>query len=423
MNITLLTYGSRGDVQPFVALALGLRQAGHTVTLAAPHRFAGWIARHGITCVPLAGDPDDLSRQLNTAGYNPLRMVRALYRHAMSVAPAVVRAAWQALRGAEAVVHSFAFTAGAHSWARALHIPDISVQLFPMFAPTRAFAAPGLPAGLPGWLNALSHMAFTQVFWYASYLGYVQLRRRASADLPARLYWPFRPAPPRPLTPLILAFSPAVTPTPPDWRAAHIHQTGYLFLDAPAEPPPAELTDFLARGPAPVCVTFGSMVNRAAVTLTQAGLAALQRTGQRGVFITGWGGWRPPAPPPHTCFVEAAPLHELLPQCAVVVHHGGAGTTAAGLRAGVPAVVIPHTADQPFWGARVAALGAGPRPLTLHTVTADTLAQALTEALSPAVRQRAAAVAARLHAEDGVRQAVAVIEQHIQRFPALTAPA
>ena len=150
MHITLLTYGSRGDVQPFVALALGLQQAGHTVRLAAPHRFADFAAEYGIPFAPLPGDPEAMSAAFNDARGNIIAIIRAMNGYVSRIAPQVAEAAFAACDDADLIVHSFLFTTGAHSLARARGLPDVSVQFFPVFAPTRAFpnvAASYLPPG------------------------------------------------------------------------------------------------------------------------------------------------------------------------------------------------------------------------------------------------------------------------------------
>ncbi len=416
MKITLLTYGSRGDVQPFLALALGLQNAGHRVTLAAPQRFMELIRSYGIQGAPLPGDPEELSRLFNHAGGNLVRMVRAMQDHLFRIAPGVVRAARQAMHGADLLVHSFAFTTGAHSFAHELGIPDVSVQLFPVFAPTRAFAPVGMPEYRLGWLNRLSHQVYTQIFWRGGNAGYYRLRRSAPADFPARLYWPFRPNGSRPLTPLVFACSPVVLSNPPDWNLPHIHQVGYFFLDSPNYEPPGELRRFLQAGDPPVCLTFGSMINREAEGITRAALHALDAARRRVIVLPGWGGWRPDRPPENSLFLEAAPHDWLFPRCQMVIHHGGAGTTAAGLRAGVPSILVPHAADQPFWGRRVAAIGAAPPPIPLRRLTVQSLANALALADSQAIRRRAAQVGQLICAENGVVRAVALIEAHATAF-------
>jgi sterol 3beta-glucosyltransferase len=416
MKITLLTYGSRGDVQPFLALAVGLQAAGHAVTLAAPQRFTGFIQERGIHCVPLAGDPDELSLLFNDAGKNVLRMLHSMQQHVYRIAPDVVKGTRKALQGADLLVHSFIFTTGGHSFARELDIPDISLQLFPVFAPTRLFPAVGMPERLPRGLNSFSHWLSTQVFWHGGNLGYYQLRRKAPDDFPARLFWPFRPAAGRPITPLVIACSPVVLSKPPEWDAPHIHLPGYLFLDNPDYQPPDELTRFLASGEPPVCITFGSMVNREAERIGQAALEAVRRTGGRAIFLTGWGGWQSEAADNRTLFLDAAPHEWLFPRCRAVIHHGGAGTTAANLRAGVPSIIVPHAADQSFWGSRAAAIGAGPKPLSINGLSADTLAAAILDAHSAVIRRRAGEIGELIRAEDGTGAIVSLIEEHADRF-------
>lgn len=416
MNITLLSYGSRGDVQPFLALAVGLQKAGHAVVLAAPQRFEGFITGFGVRFAPLAGDPAVLSQIFNDAGRNPCRMVRGMMRYLLAIAPEVVKGARQALQDADLVVHGFLFTTGAHSLAREMDIPDVSVQTFPMFAPTRAYPSVALSGAYPGWVNYFSHWFSTQIFWYGGNAGYRQLRRRSPADFPAKLYWPFRPSDARLPTPLLFAFSPTVVPVPEEWRKAHIHVTGSFFLDHPEYRPPEPLECFLAADEAPVCVTFGSMVNREVERVARAVMDALLQNGSRGIFLTGWGGWKPERPPTHTLFLESVPHDWLFARCKMIVHHGGAGTTAAGLRAGIPNVILPHAADQPFWGRRAAACGAGPQPLRLKTLTPDRLVKAFDQAASDEMRSRAAEVGHFIREEDGVGTAVRLIERHAAAY-------
>ena len=419
MNITLLTYGSRGDVQPFLALAVGLQKAGHAVSLAAPHRFQDFVDQYNVPFAPLAGDPDVISQALNDAGGNIYRIVRGMQLYLFGIAPEVVKATRAALRGADLVVHSFLFTSGAHSFARELGIPDVSVQTFPIFAPTRAFPNVAVTRNLPGWMNYFSHWLATQIFWHGGNAGYAPLRRAIPEDVPAKLYWPFTPAGDRPLTPLIMAYSPAVLPRPDDWTAPNIHIPGYLFLDQSHTRPTETLTAFLGAGDPPVCVTFGSNIHREAERITRAVLDGLARSGRRAIFLTGWGGWTPESPPAQTLFLDSAPHDWLFPRCSVIVHHGGAGTTAAGLRAGVPNIVVPHATDQPFWGRRVAAIGAGPQPIPVRRLTPENFAAALAEAESDAVRSGAARVGRLIRAEDGVGTAVALIERHAAEFKLL----
>jgi sterol 3beta-glucosyltransferase len=323
----------------------------------------------------------------------------------------VVRDARAAIDGAEMLVHGFLFTTGAHSFAREMGIPDVSVQIFPMFAPTHAFPNVALAKIPPGSLSYFSHWFATQIFWYGGNGGYSRLRRRSPAGFPVRLYWPFTPSPDRALTPLLFAYSPTVLPSPAEWTVPNIHVTGYFFLDeAEGYQPPAALKEFLDTGDAPVCISFGSMVNRDAERIHWVVRDALKLTNQRGVFLSGWGGQRNGDGDANTLYLDSTPHDWLFPRCKVIIHHGGAGTTAAGLRAGKPNIIVPHTADQPFWGKRVHAIGAGPQPIPIKQLTTQRLVAALSEVGDDTLRARAQETGRLIRLEDGVGEAVRVIE-------------
>jgi sterol 3beta-glucosyltransferase len=182
--------------------------------------------------------------------------------------------------------------------------------------------------------------------------------------------------------------------------------------------PPEDLAAFLERGQPPVFVGFGSMAGRKSEATAQSVLEALARAEQRGVLVTGWGGLRVTNQPDHVHVVESAPYDWLLPRVSAVVHHGGAGTTAAGLRAGKPTLICPFVADQPFWGRRVAALGVGPVPIPQRKLTADNLSEALRMMVTDtAMQQRAATLGAKIRDEDGVGNAVAFIERYVSEVP------
>lgn len=415
MKITILTYGSRGDVQPFIALALGLQKNGHVVKLAAPHKFNEFVTAHGITFIPLAGDPEEISRLINNAGTNPARVVVSIWNYLFSIAPQVSRTAFPACEGADLIVHSFLFTVGGHSWAREQNIPDVSVQMFPMFAPTRDFPNVSVPNIPPGGLSYFSHWFATQIFWFGGNGGYGPAQR-ANPDIhyPKKLYWPFDSCPRHLRTPLLFAYSPGILPRPKDWDE-HVHLTGYFFLDEESYQPPVELSDFLAAGDPPVCISFGSMVNRKAKRIDAVIRASLRLTGSRGIILAGWGGVENESSK-NLLYLKSVPHDWLLPKCKLIIHHGGAGSTAAGLRAGIPNIVVPFAADQPFWGSRVRAVGAGPCPILVKNLSVKNLTRAIAEAELEAVCKRAQAVGQRIRGEDGVKDAVELIEAHVREF-------
>ena len=334
MRITILTYGSRGDVQPFLALAVGLQKAGHQVKLAAPHRFAVMASQHGISFVPLAGEPEVISQRLNDAGANPFGMVRAISDYIFSIAEQVARQAFSACDDAELIIHSFLFTTGGHSLARKQGIPDISVQTFPIFAPTRVIPPVSIPNLPPGLLSYFFHWLTTLVFWHGGNSGFNRLRKANPDTFDIDLFWPFHADDTRILTPLVFACSPTVLLRPDDWVAPHIHIPGYLFLDtAETYQPPALLTDFLAAGEPPVCVSFGSMIHRDAEKIYYVVLSALEQTNNRVIILSGWSDLQNPPLSKNVLVLDAVPHDWLLPHCKFVIHHGGAGTTAARVNA------------------------------------------------------------------------------------------
>ena len=408
MKITILTYGSRGDVQPFLPLSVGLMAEGHFVTLAAPARFKELVEGYGIRFIPLAGEPEDLSRRLNDAGYNFFKMVHELLSHAVEIGADIAHQTEEACKGTDLIIHTFSHAVGAHTLAREMNIPDVHIQTFPMFTPTGDYPNIALPDLKIPLLNRITHIASQKITWWTSKIGYEQIRRRAG--LPKRtLYFPFDDDPLRPPTPILCAWSPSILPRSSDWKS-NVHVTGYYFFNSNTDyQPSSELQDFLNSGDTPVCVSFGSMVNREAEKIDRVVREALKNTGQRGIVLSGWGGIKH-LDSKDLLYLEAVPHDWLLPRCKLIVHHGGAGTTSAGLRAGIPQVIVPFMADQPFWARRVHAIGAGPGPILVKKLLVDNLAQAILEAETKAVRERAQLVGQKIRNEDGVGQAIKLIE-------------
>jgi UDP:flavonoid glycosyltransferase YjiC (YdhE family) len=210
--------------------------------------------------------------------------------------------------------------------------------------------------------------------------------------------------------PVLYGFSSAVIAKPPDW-GPDVHVTGYWFLGLGSEwQPPAGLNEFLQAGSRPLYIGFGSLSSRNPEATAELVLAALASTGRRAVVLSGWGGLKPAELPDTVFMVDSIPHAWLFPQMAAVIHHGGAGTTAAGLRAGAPSIVIPFFGDQPFWGQRVADLGVGPAPIPRKKLTAERLATAIETALTDeAMVRRAADLGAQIQAEDGRARAAEIV--------------
>jgi UDP:flavonoid glycosyltransferase YjiC (YdhE family) len=211
--------------------------------------------------------------------------------------------------------------------------------------------------------------------------------------------------------PVLHAYSPQLTRTPPDWDR-DVHVTGYWFLDRPPgwQPDPG-LVAFLEGGPPPVYVGFGSnLIGRDPDRVTALILRALERAGQRGILMSGWGDLGNIPLPDSVYRVDSVPHDWLFPRVAAVVSHAGAGTTAATLRAGVPPVLVPFFGDQLFWSARVARMGLGTDPIPRRELTEENLAAAIRQAVTDrTMRCRAALAGERLRAEDGVERAVATL--------------
>lgn len=416
MKITIFAAGSQGDIQPCVALGKGLQQAGYQVSLAAPEDFAGFAQRHALEFRPLRGDvqkimASDTGREfMQTGGQNPLTSIRTMRVLLAPVIREMTADAYAACQDADGLICLGVVSAFGKSIAEALQIPMLNIEPTPLL-PSRFFPAPSWPIqrDLGGLHNHLSGRAMLQVVWYWYQPFVNDLRRRLG--LPpfngSRFYRALRD------TPMIGAYSPAIIPQPPDWPE-HAHVSGYFFLDSPADwQPPAGLTDFLAAGEAPVYIGFGSMSGQSPEVLAELVINALAQSGQRGVLLTGWGGLRPEMLADNIYVLNSAPHNWLFPRMAAVVHHGGAGTTAEGLRAGVPSIIVPFILDQPFWGARVQSMGLGPAPIPQKKLTAEGLAAAITSAVTDtAMRQRARLTGEAIRAEDGVGSAVKLVQRY-----------
>ncbi len=408
MNVTIVTLGTRGDVQPFVALGAGLKEAGHEVTLVTGKGFGTMVSGRGLRYVAL--DVDLLELAQSPEGRAALRSPRGALRMARGLMPTVRKMLvdqWEAaaLSGADAVVYHPKAMGGYHV-AEALGIPGFLALPVPALSPTRAFPVPVLPLpDLGGPLNKLSYGAFFRSITLP-YRGMVNRWRKETLGLPAlplsASELELRGEPVVRLYPC----SPHVVPVPSDWDESSA-MSGYWFLDAGSDwRPPDELATFLEDGPPPVYVGFGSAApdpegSRAAA------LAALRRLGLRGVLVTG----RSVMASPEVVEIEGAPHDRLFPRMAAVVHHGGAGTTAEGLRAGRPTAVFPSNfGDQLFWGRRVHALGVGPEPVPQKRLTAEGMVAAIHSITDDeGMRRRAAALGEKIQAEHGVARAVEIV--------------
>jgi UDP:flavonoid glycosyltransferase YjiC (YdhE family) len=239
-----------------------------------------------------------------------------------------------------------------------------------------------------------------------------KLMRKQVLNLPAASFWgPYKKDQVHEC-PILYGFSPSVIPPPSDW-AVNTQVTGYWYLDPPADwTPPQELVDFIDDGSPPIYIGFGSMSSRNPQEAANLVVKALELSKQRGILLSGWGGLQQADLPKSVFMVDSVPFSWLFPRVGTVVHHGGAGTTAYGLRAGVPSIVVPFFGDQPFWGHLVAKLGVGPEPIPRKKLTAERLAKAIEKTLTDrTMRQRAVDLGSKIQLEDGVSRAIAVVQE------------
>jgi sterol 3beta-glucosyltransferase len=407
MRIAIQTLGSRGDVQPHVALALELARRGHDLQIAAPVQFEAMIAGRGLGFAPLPGEFLDLMAtpegKAAIAGGHGFSAGLKLLNHVRPLMRRLLDDEWTAVKAfaPDVIVHHPKSIATPHM-AQVLACPYILASPLPGFTPTSAFPRPILPFASLGLLNRASHalairgadVLFGKLIreWREASLGLAG--RRSGAGGPSGTLY---------------AFSPNVVPVPPDW-GCDVLVSGYWFLDDEDWRPSQTLAAFLDAGEPPVYVGFGSMPGLDPQGMVAIVAEALAKTGKRGLLASGGGALAAEIVPAHVRIITEAPHGKLLPLVEATVHHGGAGTTAASLRAGKPAAICPFFGDQPFWGRRVAALGVGPQPLDRKGLSSGSLATAIMAMDDPQMRRRSAALGALIQEENGVAAAAGFIE-------------
>jgi len=410
MKSLLLTVGSQGDVQPFVALAGRLRARGHEPVLAAPALFGGLAAAYDVPFVPLDLDMGQVGAALT--GRHGLRHLvtfcRSMGRRAAAVLPGLTEAA---ARGADIVVHHPVLPFGQHL-AERLGVPAVVAQLAPTLVPTGEFLSPAWPCRAPRILNRSSYRAARQLTGAWCRRDIDRWRRDVLA-LPPRpgRHDPLVSHDGAPVT-VLHAFSAHLVPRPADWPAT-AHVTGYWRLPAaPGWSPPRRLADFLEAGEPAVYIGFGSMPGPDPERLAAAIMTAAGRAGVRAVVASLSPALRRLLPSDRFLVIRNAPHDWLFPRVQAIVHHGGAGTAGAAVAAGRPQVIWPFGVDQHFWSGRLAGLGVAPPALPVRALTGRTLTAALDRALrDPQLAQRAAGLGSRVRAEDGTGAAVSRLEQ------------
>jgi len=410
MHCTIVTVGSRGDVEPYLALASGLVGHGHQVRVATHEEFRDLAEGSGAGFAAIAGNPSQLIRSDLGAAWqasrrSPIATMRGLVALAEPLLDSYLDDTRRAMEGTDVAIFGVLGVAAYHV-AEALKIPAVGAWLQPL-TPTAAFPHILLPVENAGPLNRVSHLAFDRLAW--RFVAGSAARWRKALDLePLPFDGPFRRIEQQQMA-LLYGFSSHVVPRPHDWPA-RVHVPGYWFTDPPPDwRPPGDLLAFLESGPAPVYFGFGSRVGADPGRASDVVQAISARLGLRAVVNRGWGGLAEVTPSDQVFVTDGVRHDWLFPRMRAVVHHGGAGTTAAGLRAGVPSVVVPTFADQFFWARRVQNLGVG---ASIDHFEAPSLAAALRSVLDgESTRLRARTLGRRIRSEDGVGRAAGIIER------------
>lgn len=417
----MIAFGSQGDVQPFVALGTGFAARGHAVTVVTHESFRPLVEGRSLSFAAVAGNPIDIVRGAQGQAWlgsrnRSVRFLTSLSRLARGIFTRLARDAYAASRGCDLIIYSLPLSIAGYTIAESLGVPSIAAALYPLH-PTGSSPSILMPNLAPrvAVTNRLSEELVVALYWRFIRPLHREWREGELARPPLPKGSPFRTFLAAD-APFLYGYSPAIVPPASDWSARQ-RVCGYWYLEGEEGwQPPAGLLEFIEAGPPPLYVGFGSMASGDPERRTRIVLEALARTRQRAVLAAGWGGLRADDLPPSVHPVGFVPHGWLFPRMGGAVHHGGAGTTAALLRAGVPQVVVPFFADQFFWGRRIAELGLGAAPIPPRRLSAERLADAVhTLVEDDATRARCAAVARTISGEDGISAAVSAVEGYFER--------
>lgn len=418
LKIVVLIVGTRGDVQPFLAMAKRLQAFGHHVRLATHSNFRDFVKSGGIDFYPLGGDPRVLAgymarnKGVIPSGPGEIFVQR---KHLKAIIESVFPACTEPdietgepFR-AQAIISNPPAYGHAHV-AEALGVP-LHIFFTMPWTPTYEFPHPLARVPQPA-VYWLSYIVVDLLIWWGI-RGLINEFRKKKLNLPPIAYFSTYHGSLSHF-PTGYMWSPHVVPKPKDWGSL-VDIVGYCFLNLGSNyQPPEEFIKWIQNGPKPVYIGFGSMPLEDTIKTTDIILEALRKTGQRGILDRGWGDLGTFEDIPEDVFLVVEYPHDwLFPQCAAVVHHGGAGTTATGLRAGCPTTIIPFFGDQFFWGDRIHQKGLGPAPIPIEQLSVEGLSDAITFMLQPDVKSRVMELAVLLENEDGVAGAVDAFHRHL----------
>ncbi|GIJ88129.1 hypothetical protein Asppvi_007046 [Aspergillus pseudoviridinutans] len=447
LNIVIHVIGSRGDIQPFIVIGKSLKAYGHRVRLATHLAFRDMVKENGLEFFNIGGNPEELMMfMVKNAGLLPeFKTIRsgAIQQHRRGMGD-IISGCWRscvetgdgtqervasddaATDGADHLTAPFvadAIVANPPSLAHIHCAEKLGIPLTIMFtmpwSPTQAFPHPLASvrrySTKPTVANFVSYAVVDWLIWQGlgdiinrfrrKTLGLDILDTPQAVTLVHRLHVPHA-----------YLWSPALLPKPGDW-SRDIDVCGFTFLSSASNyTPPEDLLAFLRAGSPPVYVGFGSIVVEDPQKLSSIVFEAIQKTGQRAIISKGWGGLGASEVdvPENIFLVGSCPHDWLFKHVSCVVHHGGAGTTAAGLKLGCPTVIVPFFGDQPFWGSIVARRGVGPSPIPYRELTVDKLADAIRMALEPSSRQKAHEISEVIQQESGTKAAISSFHHHLQ---------
>ena len=414
--ITILCGGSRGDVQPYIALAMELKRSGREVRIAVTRDHAAFVRSYGVDVFSVEVDHEslnvdkDMIREASQAD-NPLKLLFSFHKM-KQYGTHMVEHYYAACEGSEAIIYHPGISVGYFA-AEKMGIPCILATPFPLNKTRQQTSVIlyGKVSSNPI-MNTLSQSILQNLLWMTSDASLKPFWREKFGRLPADYGCPFERHRDR-RHPVIVSCSSAVFSRPTDWNE-HIHQNGYWFLaEQRTFNPPVELVDFLNGGEKPVYVGFGSMAMGAATDhLTDIILEGLALTGQRAI-LSGLG--KNVHLPQTVLAVDNLPHTWLFPKMAVVCHHGGAGTSAAGFRSGVPSIILPFALDQHAWAQRAFELGVGPKPLPIKKLTAEKFAELVAFASQTKIHKQAQELAMKISAENGARDGARVIVDSLEK--------
>jgi sterol 3beta-glucosyltransferase len=441
-KLFLLALGSRGDVQPFAALAMGLRDAGHEVVLATPSGFQDLVSGGHLTHVEVSPSltPADVMAARHPAydtpdfdldaltKQHPVRVRRQLMTGWMDLMDGVMATITEASAGADLVAWWEPTGNIGRHLAQSLEVPGVAAGLnpenwmsstIPVPPPTLPWPPLWLPPSWRAEYIRFGHVVFWQwtASWYRARVNQWRTDVLGLPALPHRGWVAERVGAP---ALRLSAVSPLVRDLPPEWRGTVV-PTGYWILPAVDEwTMPHALRTFLDGGPPPIFASMGTAVSFPP-RLGRMVIEAARRSGVRLVLGTGWdgrGGIEADALPPGVIAVGDVPHERVFPLMSGIVHHGGGGSVAAALRAGIPSMALPVFADQTYWGRQIAALGVGPDPHPAKKVTLDQLTVAMCQMVNDEpMKRRAAELGAQLHLEDGVASGVAALDGLLSKTP------